>query len=315
MNDAPIFLRPIFKEAIWGGSNLNKVFKYNIPSDSTSECWGIAAHKNGDCIIENGEYEGRTLSDLWKNNRELFNNSTADRFPYLIKILDANKNLSVQVHPDSDYAKINENGEYGKYECWYILDCEPNTKLILGHKCNSKEDLIKSIEDNLWDDILREVDIKAGDFILIPPGTIHALKGGTLALEIQQNSDLTYRLFDYNRKDKSGNLRELHLKKALDVIRVPFEPSYIDERDILKKNISIAQYVNSDIFKIEKWSLKGQSDFENKSYILIAVIDGQGQIIYGNNMVNFSKGQYFIIPSGLKNFSLNGESELMVCIP
>lgn len=128
MSKEVIFLKPVFKEMIWGGNKLKSEFGYDIPGDKTGECWAIAAHDNGDCVVDGGNYDGMRLSNLWNNHRELFGNIVGDRFPLLIKIIDANDDLSIQVHPDDEYAKINENGSLGKTECWYILDCEENVQ-------------------------------------------------------------------------------------------------------------------------------------------------------------------------------------------
>ena len=146
-----IFLAPVFKTMIWGGNKLATEFGYSIPSDNTGECWAISAHKNGDCEIKNGEYSGKTLSWLWDNHRELFGNVVGEVFPLLIKIIDAKTDLSIQVHPDDTYAKTYENGSLGKTECWYILDCNENADLIIGHNGKDKEELIYAIHDFLRD--------------------------------------------------------------------------------------------------------------------------------------------------------------------
>ncbi len=219
----PLFFEPVLQERIWGGEKLSS-FGYELSSDHTGECWAFSAHPNGPSIVKNGTYQGLSLADLWKEHRELFGNLEGETFPLLTKILDANDDLSVQVHPDDHYAKEHENGELGKTECWYIIDCEEDAELIFGHNAKSKEELDKMIDEGKWEDLLRVVKIKKGDFFYVPSGTVHALCKGTLVLETQQNSDTTYRLYDYHRKDAAGKERELHLGKSKDVIQVPFIP-------------------------------------------------------------------------------------------
>ena len=194
-----IFLQPVFKEAIWGGNKLRKIYDYDISSETTGEAWCISAHNSGDCKITNGLYKGQTLSWLWDNHRELFGNLALDRFPLLVKVIDAKKDLSIQVHPDDKYANLNENGSLGKTECWYILDCNEDGSIVLGHNANNKGELRQMIKDNRWADLIKVVKVKKGDFFQIDPGTVHAIKGGNLILEIQQSSDITYRLYDYDR--------------------------------------------------------------------------------------------------------------------
>lgn len=194
-----IKLKPVFKDMIWGGTRLRECFGYNIPSESTGECWAISAHKNGDCEIDSEECSGKTLSWLYKNHRELFGNIENSEFPLLVKIIDAANNLSIQVHPDDKYANEIEKQQFGKTEAWYILGCNDDTLLEIGHNASSKEELADMIKAGKWDKLLNYIPVKKGDFFCIPPGTVHAICKNTLIYEIQQSSDLTYRLYDYNR--------------------------------------------------------------------------------------------------------------------
>ena len=150
-----LFLEPVFKEAIWGGTKLRDSFGYDIPSDTTGECWAISAHKNGDCKIAGGRYDGRYLSQLWEEEPELFGNYPGSQFPLLIKIIDAKNDLSIQVHPDDAYASEHENGSLGKTECWYVLDCEPGTKIVIGHNAKDKKELEEMIRQGRWDEFIR----------------------------------------------------------------------------------------------------------------------------------------------------------------
>ena len=190
-----LFMEPVFKSMIWGGDRLRREFDYTIPNNNTGECWAISAHTNGDCTIRNGKYRGKSLSWLWQNNRQLFGNRSEHLFPLLIKIIDARKDLSIQVHPDDTYANLHEYGASGKTECWYVLDCDENTEIVIGHNAKDKDELINMIDQERWSEPIRKQPIKNGGFFQSPPGTVHALKAGTLLLETQQRGDKTYKLY------------------------------------------------------------------------------------------------------------------------
>jgi mannose-6-phosphate isomerase class I len=189
-------LIPIFQEKIWGGDRLHTVFDYDIPSSHTGECWAISSHSGGICRIEGME---QNLAQLWKEQRSLFGNLPGESFPLLVKIIDAKDDLSIQVHPDDAYAAVHENGSLGKTECWYVLDCDEGATIIIGHNAASKEEIEQMVAQNRWNELLREIPIRKGDFFQINPGCLHAIKGGTMILETQQSSDITYRFYDYGR--------------------------------------------------------------------------------------------------------------------
>lgn len=308
----PLFLKPLFMDRIWGGTKLKDEFGYEIPSQNTGECWAISSHENGDCEILNGEYKGYKLSRLWNNHRDLFGNIEGDKFPLLTKILDANDNLSVQVHPNDDYAKVNENGELGKTECWYIIDCDDNTEMIFGHNAKSKEELEEMIKNDNWDDLLRKVKIKKGDFFYVPSGTIHALCKGTLVLETQQNSDTTYRVYDYDRVDNSGNKRELHVDKSIDVSTVPHKEENSNYNIKENENYKLTTFVSNDFFSVHKLDIFGKCNFNHdKPFTLFSILDGRGKIVCSNNEYKLNKGYNFILPSSIKTLSIDGNMEII----
>lgn len=312
----PLFLKPVFKERIWGGTALQTEFDYDIPNAKTGECWAISAHPNGPSIIENGQYAGMALDELWKNHPELFGNPKDEVFPLLTKILDANMDLSVQVHPEDSYAKVHENGELGKTECWYILDCKEGADMIFGHNAKTKEELIEQINKGNWNELLRRVKIKPGDFFYVPSGTIHALCEGTLVLETQQSSDTTYRVYDYDRRDDNGNLRDLHLEKAIDVTTVPHHDTGVAPIVEKKENVTIVTFVESDFFSVYKWDIKGKAVFSfNDQYLLLSVIKGDGVLVHNGEKYSLNKGTHLIIPVGLGEFEVDGDCELMVSHP
>lgn len=313
MTQSPIFLKPVFKDRIWGGTHLRTKFGYEIPTETTGECWAISAHPHGQSVVAEGELKGKTLGELWDSKRELFGGIKGDKFPLLTKILDANKDLSVQVHPDDEYANKHENGELGKTECWYIIDCKKDAELIYGHHAKTKEELVSMIEKGEWDKLLRKVKIKPGDFFYVPSGTIHALCEGTLVLETQQSSDTTYRVYDYDRVDSNGNKRELHLKQAIDVAKVP----HVDgksERSVKKKDGAvITTFVQSQFFSVYKWEIDGKADFEqDQPFLLASVIEGEGALIHQGQVYKLKKGTHFILPSQVGRFSIQGQCELIV---
>ncbi|WP_144554892.1 mannose-6-phosphate isomerase, class I [Bacillus sp. X1(2014)] len=309
----PLLLKPVFKERIWGGTALQKEFGYEISSELTGECWAISAHPNGPSVIENGPYAGMTLDNLWSEHPEVFGSPKKEVFPLLTKILDANMDLSVQVHPDDAYAKVNENGELGKTECWYIIDCKEEADIIFGHNAQSKEELIQQINEGEWNGLLRRVKIKPGDFFYVPSGTIHALCEGTLVLETQQSSDTTYRVYDFDRKDAEGNLRDLHLEKAIEVTTVPHQNAMCSPRVEEVENAMVTTFVESEFFSVYKWDIHGKVSFSfDEQYLLFSVIKGQGLLIHNGEKYEFGKGTHFIIPVGFGEFELDGECEIIV---
>lgn len=310
----PLFLTPEFKERIWGGTALRDQFGYTISSNKTGECWAISAHPNGASTIKNGKYAGKTLNQLWNENPELFGHSEGAVFPLLTKILDANMDLSVQVHPDDAFAKVHENGELGKTECWYIIDCKEDADMIFGHTAKTKEELKQQMSDGNWEELLQRVKIKPGDFFYVPSGTVHALCEGTLVLETQQSSDTTYRMYDYDRRDDQGNLRELHLEKANAVITVPHRVEKASPTIENRENAQKITYVESSFFSVYKWHISGPTSFcDNDHYLLCSVIDGTGMLKLENGETYpLKKGEHFIIPVGFEAFTIDGNVELIV---
>ncbi len=309
----PLFLQPVFQELIWGGTRLKEQFQYDIPSDRTGECWAISGPPNGQSVVKNGPHAGKTIGELWENHRELFGNLEGDVFPLLVKILDANADLSVQVHPDDEYAAKYENGELGKTECWYIIDCKEDAEIVFGHTAKTKEELRQQIEAGNWDELLRRVPIKPGDFFFVPSGTIHALCEGTLVLETQQSSDTTYRVYDYDRIDQNGNKRELHIEKSIDVTTVPHRDP---ELNITTKQIQDAQvttFIQGEYFSVYKWDVNGKLVTENKQpFLLFSVLAGNGNLHINEQTYSLNKGDHFILPATVKEFSLDGNLQLIV---
>lgn len=303
-----LFLDPVCTHNIWGGTRLREDFHYPVEGDDLGECWGISAHPNGDGTLRDCGFSGMKLSELWKKHPEVFGNVDSDRFPLLIKIIDAKDDLSIQVHPDDDYAKVHENGSLGKTECWYILDCKENATIVIGHNAGTKEELSRMIHEGKWSEFIREIPIKKGDFLQIDPGTVHAIKGGTLILETQQNSDITYRVYDYDRLS-NGKPRELHIDKSIDVITVPAKSVADSVKSVadLPVNTLNELYV-CKYFHIYKIEVSGKMTFEqNAPFMNMTVTEGNG-IVNGQPV---KKGDHFILPNGFGNVELQGRMQII----
>ena len=308
MSNELIFLKPVFKNMIWGGDKLKKDFGYDVEGDNIGECWAISAHPNGDCTVISGTYAGKKLSELWQSNRELFGGAEGDRFPLLIKIIDAKSDLSLQVHPDNEYAAANENGSLGKTECWYVLDCEEGATIVIGHNAKNKHELADMIHEKRWKELIREVPIKKGDFFQIEPGCMHAIKGGTVILETQQSSDITYRVYDYDRL-QNGKPRELHIDKSIDVITAPFAPSAYSPITEQKDGYRIKRLVECEYYTVEKITVDGKALLPaDKKFMNVSVISGSGSV----NGIPVKKGTHFIVPFGFGTLDINGNAELIV---
>lgn len=303
-----LFLNPVFKQMLWGGSKLRSSFGYDIPGDDTGECWAVSAHPSGDCTVKEGIYEGLSLSQLWAKHPELFGNPKTDRFPLLVKIIDAKDDLSIQVHPDDVYAGAHENGSLGKTECWYILDCPEGAALVAGHNAGTRQELADMIHQGRWSELIREIPVKKGDFIQINPGTVHAIKGGMMILETQQNSDITYRVYDYDRLT-DGKPRQLHVEQSIDVITVPALPAKdsVKEAAYLPEN-TMNELISCDYYRVWKLEVAGGFSFEQEyPFLIMSVIDGEGTV----NGKDVKKGDHFILPNGFGKVDLQGKMQLI----
>ncbi|MBF2751677.1 MULTISPECIES: type I phosphomannose isomerase catalytic subunit [Staphylococcus] len=308
----PLFLKPIFHEKIWGGSRL-KEFGYDLPSDYIGEVWGISAHPNGKCEILNEPYRGQTLDQVWDEHRELFGDFPSQEFPLMTKIVDARESLSVHVHPDDAYAYENENGQYGKSECWYIIDAEEDAEIIYGLNTQSKETAIDKIDEADYDSLFNKVKVKAGEFYFIPAGTIHSIGAGVLVYETMQSSDVTYRVFDYDRAQDSGNKRELNQVKAKEVIEIANESINIPTDTEIIENHKRTQLVSNDFFTIVKWNISGTLNYmKPREFVLISVLKGEGQVIIDGEVFDLVQGQNFILTSDDLDTIFEGQYELIV---
>ncbi|MEK3854137.1 mannose-6-phosphate isomerase, class I [Cytobacillus sp. FSL H8-0458] len=311
----PIFLQPVFQERIWGGQKLRREFNYEITNDKTGEAWVISAHPHGPSIITNGPLAGKTLADAWNEHKELFNKNAADQgeYPLLVKILDAADDLSVQVHPDDQFAREVEGVPYGKTECWYVLSAEEGAELVLGHHAKTEGELAAMIDQGEWNKLLRRVKVKAGDFVYVPSGTIHAIGKGIVILETQQSSDITYRVYDYDRTDDAGNKRELHLERSKQVTTVPHQDAAVEQTKTVNGGLAAKKLVEEQYFTVYHWELNGQADCEmTADYLQVSVVDGKAAITMEGNSCDLEKGVHFILPHGVRQFKLEGKAEVIV---
>lgn len=309
MNREILWLEPVLKENMWGGYRLADEFHYAASGRRIGEGWVISAHPHGDCIVREGSYQGYTLSELYAEHRELFGNLATEEFPLLVKVIDAREKLSIQVHPDDAYVQAHEDSRIGKAECWYIMDCPENASLIVGHHAGSHEELEQMIYEKRYDELICEVSVKKGDFIRIDPGTVHSISAGFLILEIQQSSDITYRLYDYDRLS-DGKPRQLHIQQSIDVIKVPDSPveSKISHADKLPQN-QLNQLADCDFYKVWRLTVKDAFTVEQEHpFLIIDVLEGVGSI----DGRTIKKGDHMLLPCGYGKAELTGELELML---
>ena len=324
-----IRLEPAFKDYLWGGTKLRTVFGKKCDYDIIAESWELSAHPDGQSIIADGPYKGMYFGEFiekfgadtvgWKSG-------SLDRFPILIKFIDAMKPLSIQIHPDDEYALGNEN-EFGKNEMWYVVDCEPGAYLYCGlSKDASKEEIRERIENNTITDILNKVEVSKGDCVMVKAGTIHAIGAGILICEIQQNSNCTYRMYDYDRRDKFGNKRELHVDKALDVVDTKKYVSYescedTDDKVLEEAAITLEEdstagqlLVSCKYFECYKYDISDHVtiNVDTASFRSVIFTEGKGTIRVDDNIKNYKAGDSFFITAGNKTVEIEGDGVAIV---
>ena len=313
-NFYPITFEPLYKDYIWGGRNLERLGK-KLPDTIVAESWEISCHQDGMSIVSNGTFKGCTLEELVLDYGEKFLGSLSvslfeNKFPLLLKLIDANQWLSVQVHPDDEYAQKHEN-DFGKTEMWYVLEAEPDATIIYGlTKKISKEEFKNIIDIGQISDVLKSVPVKKGDVIYIPSGTVHAAGKGVLIVEVQQNSNATYRLYDYDRKNPDGSTRPLHINKALDTIdfdKVCNTGKY-DGLTYSKDGLNIRVIVADPHFCAEIIKVKESAQLisDERSFMAYTFLDGEAMLTWNNGDMKVKKGSSVLIPANLGNYSFIG---------
>lgn len=308
----PIRFENLYYEKIWGGRDFEN-FRNNMPEGEIGESWDIACHPNGIGIVENGEFKGTKFDDLInKCGHDLVGNKVnLEKFPLLIKLINSKEKLSVQVHPGDEYAANNE-GEYGKTEAWYVIDAKPGASLIVGTKDCSKEDFIEAIKSNKVEECLNKIEVKKGDCFLINSGLIHAICEGVIIAEIQQNSDVTYRVYDYGRP------REIHVEKALDVINFDLQCENLSKKEEIEyEGYSQSLLCKNEYFGIEKISIN--KEYNDKSdtdkFDMYTCVEGEGIIEGKNFFENIKMGDSILIPATLGKYKIKGNLKILKSYP
>ncbi|WP_144805597.1 type I phosphomannose isomerase catalytic subunit [Maribacter sp. MAR_2009_72] len=299
----PLKFKPILKERLWGGTKLKEVLGKPIESDITGESWELSTVKGDVSVIANGELQGTSLQELIETHAEaLLGKNVVDRFgtefPILIKFIDAKQDLSIQLHPNDELAKERHNS-FGKTEMWYIMDADPNAELIVGFNRNvSKKEYAESIENDTLLDLLNYEQVKEGDTFFINTGKIHAIGAGVMLAEIQQTSDVTYRVFDFNRKDKEGNLRELHTELALDAVdyekKDDFKVSYSKELNKMQSMVDCPYFKTNFIELAQDVVLNTK---ERDSFTIFMCVGGKAVVKTAEGEVQIVKGETVLLPA------------------
>ncbi len=306
----PLKFTPILKERLWGGTKLRDVLQKSITSDITGESWELSTVEGDVSVLANGELAGISLQELiHKYPNELLGKNVVQRFgndfPILIKFIDAKQDLSIQLHPNDELAKRRHNS-FGKTEMWYIMDADPNANLIVGFNTDvTKEVYQKSLEENTLLELLNYETVTEGDTFFINTGKIHAIGAGVLLAEIQQTSDVTYRIFDFNRKDKNGNLRELHTEMALDAIdyakKDDFKVTYSTTQDTCNSMVS-CPYFKTDFLTLTKTITLDLT--ARDSFTIYMCVGGEATVVIENEAVAIRKGETVLIPAAAAKVSL-----------
>lgn len=320
----PFLLTPAGKDYLWGGNRLKTEFNKEIDLVPLAETWECSTHPDGPSVIVTGRHAGKTLAELLKEHPEYLGKhpGTEGELPVLIKFIDAKKNLSVQVHPDDDYARKYEDGQLGKTEMWYVMDAAPDAQLVYGFNHDiTKEQLRQSLKDGTVEKYLQKVKIQKDDVFFIEAGTVHAIGAGALIAEIQESSNLTYRLYDYNRVGKDGKLRELHIDKALAVanLKSSSEPRQPLRLLKYKKGSATELLCRCKYFQVERYLLNTESsrklvEFQTAgdTFEVFLCLDGCGVVFMedGDSM-NFFKGDCIFVPANSLSMKFHGKAQFL----
>jgi len=301
-----MIVRPIPRKAIWGIDKLKKYFRYNNFPNGIGQSWSFSAQVGNSNEIVEGMHIGKTLAQVWEEYPKYFN-SHSKYFPFIIGLVGPEDNLSIQVHPDATYAK-NHNLLSGKNEAWYFIEADENADLVYGTTAKNKNELIELVKSEKWEQALNRIPIHKDDFIYVPAGMLHAMQKGVITYEVQEATDITYRFYDYDRKDADGNKRELHMNEAMESIKffdeVTQPQSISKEYDGYKRTT----YINNESFKIEKYEITNDCMINVDEYMLVTVIRGTGKV----NGHSLTFGDSFLVPCTMDQLNVHGEMQWMV---
>lgn len=307
-NLSPVKLAPAFKDYLWGGTKLKEQYNKKSDLEIVAESWEMSCHKDGQSIVSTGEFEGKTLSEYVDALGKAALGKKAEKFDYfplLIKFIDAKDNLSIQVHPADEYA-LRVEGEYGKTEMWYVLEAEEGAYLYYGFNRDiTREEFAERIRNNTLLEVLKKVNVKKGDVFFIDAGTVHAIGAGLMICEIQQNSNTTYRVYDYDRRDNEGNARPLHVEKAIEVSKITKAPDLkVSEDDIL---------ATCEYFTVKKIMVDGDSEQEidEDSFVSLIIVEGAGTVALKGDELCVQKGDSIFVPAQSGKIALSGNMEVI----
>ena len=320
-NSKPFLLKPAGKDYLWGGTRLNDEFAKGIDLNPLAETWECSTHPDGPSTVASGTFAGQTLTEVLAAHPEFLGSRHPDgKFPLLIKFIDAKKDLSVQVHPDDEYARVHENGQNGKSEMWYVLDAKKGAKLVYGlrHDC-SKREIRQAIADGTLMNHLQQVPIQKDDLFFIQAGTIHAIGAGALVAEIQENSNLTYRLYDYDRVGKDGKKRELHIDKALQVANLQSSAEPRQPLRVLKYRQGVASELLTRCKYFEVYRMLVNSERRQQvhyradevSFRVLLCVNGCGTIRFDGGEITFYKGDCIFVPADSAVLTIHGQAQFL----
>ncbi len=320
MGNKPFLLSPCGKDYLWGGRRLCEEFHKELSMEPLAETWECSVHPDGISVIASGRYKGQLLTTVLQEHPEYVGTHPRDGFPILVKLMDASRNLSIQVHPSDSYAEQYENGESGKSEMWYVLDAEPGAELIFG--CNQElkpEEMRACLEEGTIERYLRKVPVRKDDVFFIPAGTIHAVGEGVLLAEVQQNSNLTYRLYDYERLDKDGRQRELHQEKALQVANLSSSIKPRQPMRVLRYRPGVATELlcRCKYFEVNRMLVNTERrqkvtySADALSFRVLLCIDGAGRLLYDGEALDFRKGDCIFVPADSVEMEIKGEAQFL----
>ena len=311
----PLKFTSIFKERIWGGTKLKDYLNKSFDGNQIGESWELSTVENNVSVVAEGDFAGLNLKKLIeKFPTEILGSKSIEKygleFPLLFKFLDAQQDLSIQVHPNDELAKMRHNS-FGKTEMWYVVQAEENSKLVVGFKDKiNKEDYLKLIENKKLVEALNEIPVKKGDAFFLETGTVHAIGAGVLIAEIQQTSDITYRLYDWDRVDAEGNERELHNDLAVDAINFNETTTQVSYRKILNQS---SELVNCPFFKTNILPVSGEYFWKKQedTFTVLMCTHGDFSLFCDNQEYVFEKGDTVLIPAIFDKFTLIGNATLL----
>lgn len=298
-------LSTIPKKAIWGGVKLRDYFNYDYP-EGIGQSWSFSAQKDDSSVVVNGNYKGKNLLELWEDHQELFK-SELNRFPFIIGLVGPEDSLSIQVHPDAEYAK-KLGLPSGKNEAWYFIEADESADLIYGSHAKNVDELKSYIEKQDWENLIKRISVKKDDFVYVPAGMLHAMQKGVIAYEVQEATDITYRLYDFDRKDKDGHKRPLDIQESIDSMKYDFDEQNHSYKVFSGEGYKETIYIDNESFCIKKIEINEEANYNFNKYQLLTVIRGNCTI----DGIPFRAGESALLPKGLNNVHVEGQVEFMI---